>query len=95
MGRKGGYVMDGKKTEYQVALEAEAKRCRFLVEISRAEYDEFVKMEERIETVKRMYETGECYTLDTALSALGIKLRGAERVDLSRMTCDPCADDCK
>lgn len=81
--------MDGKKTEYQVALEAEAKRCRFLVEISRAEYDEFVKMEERIETVKRLYESGECYTLDTALSALGIKIKGADRINL---TGDPCAD---
>lgn len=84
--------MDDKKTAYQAATEAEAKRCRFLVEISRAEYDEFVKMEERIETVKRMYETGECYTLDTALSVLGIKLRGSERINL---TGDPCADDGK
>lgn len=73
-------------------MESEVKRCRFLVEISRAEYDEFVKMEERIETVKRMYETGECYTLDMALSVLGIKIKGAERINL---TGDPCMDDGK
>lgn len=90
--KRGGYVMDGKKSEYQIAMEAEAKRCRFLVEISRAEYDEFVKMEERIETVKRMYETGECYTLDTALSVLGVKIRGSEKITLHG---DPCEDDLK
>lgn len=62
------------------------------VTIRRAEYEDLVRCEERIDAVKRLYESGNCYTLDTALAALGIKMRGAERVTLHG---DPCADDGK
>ena len=60
--------------------------------VERERYAELERKEERIEIVRRLYESGNCYTLDTALSALGIKLRGADRINL---TGDPCADDGK
>lgn len=60
-----------------------------IVVVDRERYAELERKEERIEIVRRLYESGNCYTLDTALSALGIKLRGAERINL---TGDPCAD---
>lgn len=62
------------------------------VVVDRERFAELERKEERIEAVRRLYESGNCYTLDTALSALGIKIKGAERVNL---TGDPCADDCK
>lgn len=58
--------------------------------VERERYAELERKEERIEIVRRLYESGNCYTLDTALTALGIKIKGAERVSL-----DPCADDGK
>lgn len=60
--------------------------------ISQEVFAELIRNEERVETVKRLYESGECYHLDTALAALGIKVRGAERINL---TGDPCEDDLK
>lgn len=60
-----------------------------VVAVDRERYAELERKEERIETVRRLYESGNCYTLDTALSALGIKLRGADRINL---TGDPCTD---
>ena len=62
------------------------------VVVERERFAELERKEERIEAVRRLYESGNCYTLDTALSALGIKIKGAERVNL---TGDPCADDLK
>lgn len=63
-----------------------------IVVVDRERYAELERKEERIEIVRRLYESGNCYTLDTALSALGIKLRGSERINL---TGDPCEDDLK
>lgn len=63
-----------------------------IVIVPRERFAELERKEERIEAVRRLYESGNCYTLDTALSALGIKLRGSERINL---TGDPCADDGK
>ena len=63
-----------------------------LVIVGREQYSDLIRKSERIEAVKRLYESGNCYTLDTALAALGIKLRGSERINL---TGDPCADDGK
>ncbi len=63
-----------------------------IVVVDRERYAELERKEERIEAVRRLYESGDCYTLDTALSVLGIKLRGSERINL---TGDPCADDGK
>ncbi len=63
-----------------------------IVIVPRERFAELERKEERIEIVRRLYESGNCYTLDTALSALGIKLRGADRINL---TGDPCADDGK
>lgn len=51
--------------------------------ISQEKFVGLVKCEERIEAVRRMYESGECYYLDTALSVLGIKIRGAEKIGLT------------
>lgn len=62
------------------------------VVVDRERFAELERKEERIEAVRRLYESGDCYTLDTALSVLGIKLRGSERINL---TGDPCADDGK
>lgn len=63
-----------------------------IVIVPRERFAELERKEERIEAVRRLYESGNCYTLDTALSALGIEIKGAERINL---TGDPCADDCK
>lgn len=65
-----------------------------IVIVPRERFAELERKEERIEAVRRLYESGNCYTLDTALSALGIgiKIKGAERINL---TGDPCADDGK
>lgn len=62
------------------------------VRVERERFAELERKEERIEAVRRLYESGSCYTLDTALSALGIKIKGADRINL---TGDPCADDGK
>ena len=63
-----------------------------IVIVPRERFAELERKEERIEAVRRLYESGNCYTLDTALSVLGIKLRGSERINL---TGDPCEDDLK
>ncbi len=63
-----------------------------IVIVPRERFAELERKEERIEIVRRLYESGNCYTLDTALSALGIKIKGADRINL---TGDPCADDGK
>ena len=63
-----------------------------IVIVPRERFAELERKEERIEAVRRLYESGDCYTLDTALSVLGIKLRGSERINL---TGDPCEDDLK
>ena len=42
------------------------------VVVERERFAELERKEERIEAVRRLYESGNCYTLDTALSALGI-----------------------
>jgi hypothetical protein len=66
------------------------------VAVERGRFAELERKEERIEAVRRLYESGNCYTLDTALSALGIKLRGSERINLpDSMSVDPCEDDLK
>lgn len=62
------------------------------VVVDRERFAELERKEERIEAVRRLYESGDCYCLDTALSVLGIKIKGAEKINLSG---DPCADDCK
>ena len=59
------------------------------VVVERERFAELERNEERIEAVRRLYESGNCYTLDTALSALGITIKGAEKINLSG---DPCAD---
>ena len=59
------------------------------VVVERDRFAELERKEERIEAVRRLYESGNCYTLDTALSTLGIKIKGAEKINL---TGDPCAD---
>lgn len=62
------------------------------VVLDRERFADLERKEERIEVVKRLYESGDCYTLDAALSVLGIKIRGAEKINL---TGDSCADDSK
>lgn len=66
-------------------------RSDFVV-VDRERFAELERKEERIEAVRRLYESGNFYTLDTALSALGIKLRGSEKIALHG---DPCEDDLK
>lgn len=67
-----------------------------IVIVPRERFAELERKEERIEAVRRLYESGDCYTLDTALSVLGIKLRGSERINLpGSMSVDPCEDDLK
>jgi hypothetical protein len=63
-----------------------------IVIVPRERFAELERKEERIEAVKRLYESGNCYTLDTALTALGIKIRGSEKIALHG---DPCEDDLK
>lgn len=63
-----------------------------IVIVPRERFAELERNEERIEAVKRLYESGNCYTLDTALSALGIKIKGADSIKLHG---DPCEDDLK
>ena len=53
------------------------------VVVERERFAELERKEERIEAVRRLYESGQCYCLDTALSALGIKIRGAEKIGLT------------
>ena len=66
------------------------------VVLDRERFAELERKEERIAAVQRLYESGDCYTLDAALSVLGIKIRGAEKINLTdSMSGDPCADDSK
>jgi hypothetical protein len=54
-----------------------------IVVVQRERFAELERKEERIETVRRLYESGQFYCLDTALSVLGIKIRGAEKIGLT------------
>lgn len=55
--------------------------------VERERFAELERKEERIEAVRRLYESGSCYTLDAALAALGIKMRGSERINLTDVLC--------
>ena len=50
------------------------------VVLDRERFAELERKEERIEAVRRLYDSGECYHLDTVLSVLGVLNRGTARV---------------
>lgn len=63
-----------------------------IVVVSRDRFAELERVEEKIACVQRMHDSGQCYSLDTVLAVIGVKIQGAERVALSG---DPLADDGK